>query len=161
MQKKTETQHFYETLDKVRELSTIYRAVRDQDSFSYDEVGMFVQETVKAINKELESRKQTLLDRYLVRWMVSRYGERHFLIRVPEDNTKFIFIPAKMWMPMYINYIPDHPEQITSIDTDGGPYLEVHNILNIELDKVLRKFEITGFSQAPIGYYIHVKETGF
>ena len=61
----------------------------------------------------------------------SRYGDTHKLVPVEGcGENVYKYVPAEDWMPMYYSYNgtfteDDEEKELISIDTDGGPYLEV------------------------------------
>ena len=60
----------------------------------------------------------------------SRYGHQHTLQHLPEEGEKvYRYVPAKDWMPIYCSFDKwdDEAEinELSSIDTDGGPYIGI------------------------------------
>ncbi|MBP5458339.1 MAG: hypothetical protein J6Y37_17755 [Paludibacteraceae bacterium] len=64
----------------------------------------------------------------------SRYGEHHTLQHLPEEGENvYRYVPAQSWMPMYCSYEKwdDEAEinELVSVDTDGGPYIGLGQIV--------------------------------
>lgn len=53
-----------------------------------------------------------------------RYGHVHHLIK---ENDYYVLRPEEDWMPVYVNFTTDVEHNLipVSVDTEGGPYLQV------------------------------------
>ena len=50
-----------------------------------------------------------------------RYGYTHYFAQI--DGDKYVFVPEKEWMPIYVTYNDDG--SVYFIDTEGGPCVGV------------------------------------